>query len=140
MSYYAFLRNSTYRRYGIFVITLFLGLYTIQAWVNYKNIEDSIKQTKQDILKLQEEIDYMDKWYKNYLLSDYAPYFLGHENGQLYGGERLVVVEYRKPPVEQIAPAPQADDGQIVIETPEESRQLFIHQRIKPLAELGLFD
>lgn len=97
MSYALFLRKSTYRRYGIFVLTLFVSLYSIQAWINYKNIQDSIIQAKKDTITIQEEIDFMNKRYKKYLESDYASYFLGHENGQLYRGESWVVLEYRRP-------------------------------------------
>lgn len=76
MSYALFLRKSTYRRYGIFVLTLFVSLYSIQAWINYKSIQDSILQAKKDIVTLQTEIDFMSRRYKSYLESDYAAYFL----------------------------------------------------------------
>jgi len=97
MSYALFLRKSTYRRYGIFILTLFVSLYSIQARINYKSIQDSILQAQKDTVTIQKEIDFMQKRYKNYLQSKYAAYFLGHENGQLYQGESLIVIEQRKP-------------------------------------------
>gem|GEM_PF-4418517 len=48
----------------------------MQAWINYKSIQDSILQEKQQIINLQEEIDYMQRRYQEYLESDYASYFL----------------------------------------------------------------
>jgi len=138
VSYYQFLRNSTYRRYGIFIITLFLWLYTMQAWINYKSIQDSILQEKQQIINLQEEIDYMQRRYQEYLESDYASYFLWHENGQLYQGEQLVYLEYRKPDIEKkdpsIALVPTdeelAKEANPLVVPPEEAWALFIEQKL----------
>lgn len=107
----------------------------MQAWINYKSIEDSIVQEKQQIIRMQEEIDYMQKWYQSYLYSDYASYFLGHENGQLYDGERLVYLEYRKPDVEkkdpsvEIVPTEEEVEVNELTLSPEESRRYFLEQR-----------
>lgn len=143
MSHALFLRKSTYRRYGIFVLTLFFSLYTIQARINYKSIQDSIFQAKEDITTIQEEIDFMGKRYKSYLDSDYASYFLGHENGQLYGGESLVVIEQRKPDlVEEEEPIALSENlttpDEIDLGTPESSRHYFIDQNLQPLRWLGI--
>ncbi|MBP6257151.1 hypothetical protein KA405_05650 [Patescibacteria group bacterium] len=51
-------------------------MYTMQAWLNLKGIEDSIVQEKEEIKMIQEEIDYMERRYQNYLRSEYASYFL----------------------------------------------------------------
>jgi hypothetical protein len=48
----------------------------MQAWINYKSIQDSIVQEKEQIVALQEEIDYMQRRYQEYLKSEYASYFL----------------------------------------------------------------
>lgn len=137
MSYYQFLRNSTYRRYGIFIITLFLWLYTMQAWINYKSIQDSILQEKQQIIHIQEEIDYMQRWYQEYMKSEYASYFLWHENGQLYPDEYLVYLEYRKPDIEAkdasivLVPTEEelAEEVNPLVLLPEEAWVLFLKQK-----------
>lgn len=118
---------------------MFFSVYTIQAWINYKSIQDSITQAKQDIVNIENEIAFMEKRYKNYLESDYASYFLGHENGQLYPGERLVTLEYRKPEVfEKLPDVVVEDDGTVQLHTPEESWQFFIQEKLKPLKHLWI--
>ncbi len=110
----------------------------MQAWINYKSIQDSILQEKQQIIDLQEEIDYMQKWYQEYLESDYASYFLWHENGQLYDGERLVYLEYWKPNVENKEPSivlvpteeELAEQVNPLIVSPEEAWALFIEEKL----------
>lgn len=142
VSYYQFLRNSTYRRYGIFIITLFLGLYTMQAWINYKSIQDSILQEKQQIVRIENEIAYMQKWYQEYLQSEYASYFLGHENGQLYANESLIYLEYRKPdvvkqtPSIQLVPTDEEEEINELVLWPEEARALFMQQKLPVLWSL----
>ncbi len=136
MSYYAFLRNSTYWRYWIFIITLFLWLYTMQAWLNLKGIEDSIVQEKEEIKMIQEEIDYMERRYQNYLRSEYASYFLWHENWQLYNNERLVALEYRKPEVIQqevsiqIVPDTQEKKDDVTSLTPQQAWSTFLSTKL----------
>lgn len=144
MSYYQFLRSSTYRRYGIFIITLFLWLYTMQAWINYKSIQDSIVQEKEQIVALQEEIDYMQRRYQEYLKSEYASYFLWHENGQLYPGERLVYLESWKPGVEVKDPSivlvpteeELEEEVNVLVLPPEDAWAIFLQQKLPLLWNL----
>ncbi len=64
MRYHKFLRHSTYRRYGIFLITIFFSLYSIQVYVNNIGIDAQIAQVKKDIIDLEEESAFMEKFYK----------------------------------------------------------------------------
>ena len=57
MRYHQFLRLSTYRRYGIFVITILLSYTAIQAYMNNKTIDLSIEDVEQQAIDQQEEID-----------------------------------------------------------------------------------
>ena len=76
MRYHKFLRYSTYRRYGIFVLTVFFSWYGLQAWVNLKSIDTSIQQTREQVIDVDEHTAYLNNFYKPYLESEYAPYFL----------------------------------------------------------------
>ena len=75
MRYHAFLRQSTYRRYGIFIVTILFSWYGIQAYINNKNIDIQMEEIENTIQDLDERTAYMEKFYANYLKSDYAPYF-----------------------------------------------------------------
>lgn len=108
----------------------------MQAWLNLKWIEDSIVQEKNEIKMIQEEIDYMQRRYQNYLRSDYASYFLWHENGQLYVNERLVALEYWKPEVVQkevsiqIVPDMQEQKDDVTTLLPPQAWAVFLSTKL----------
>jgi hypothetical protein len=108
----------------------------MQAWLNLKGIEDSIVQEKEEIKMIQEEIDYMERRYQNYLRSDYASYFLWHENGQLYENERLVSLEYWKPEVSQqeasiqIVPDIQQQKNDVTTLLPPQAWSIFLSTKL----------
>ena len=108
----------------------------MQAWLNLKGIEDTIVQKKEEIKMIQEEIDYMERRYQNYLSSEYASYFLGHENWQLYDNERLVALEYWKPEViqqeasVQIVPDIQEKKDDVTSLTPQQAWSTFLSTKL----------
>ncbi len=139
MRYHKFLRHSTYRRYGIFLITIFFSLYSIQVYVNNIGIDAQIAQVKKDIIDLEEESAFMEKFYKWYLESDYAWYFLGHENGTIYLEEKIVRLAYPVPQAENkvVLPTP-SEIAPITISTPQQARNHFIKTRLRFLESRGL--
>lgn len=99
-------------------------------------------QEKKQIELIQQEIDFMERWYQNYLRSEYASYFLGHENGQLYDGERLASLEYWKPEVVQEGPSveivPQEDESMrndVTTLTAPQSWNVFIEDKFSQFLE-----
>jgi hypothetical protein len=116
----------------------------MQAWINYKSIQDSILQEKKQIVNLQEEIDYMQRWYQEYLKSEYASYFLWHENGQLYPGEYLVYLEYRKSDIEKqdtsivLVPTEEEleEEVNVFVLPPEEAWLVFVQDKLPFLRSL----
>ena len=134
MRYHRFLRYSTYRRYAIFILTVFFSWYGLQAWVNLQSIDNSIDQAKGDLAELDEHTAYLEKFYKNYLLSEYAPYFLGHENSTLYESEYIIRLRHPSDKDEAILPEIEKKDS-ILISTPQESWMYFIEQKMPFLIE-----
>ena len=135
MRYHRFLRHSTYRRYGIFILTIFFSWYGIQAWVNLKSIDTSILQAQENYENLIEKTDYMEKFYNPYLDSEYAPYFLGHENGSLYRREYIVRLKHAVPDNEEpILPEIEKKES-ILLSTPQQSWNYFIDQKLPFLKE-----
>ncbi len=141
MRYHKFLRHSAYRRYGIFIISIFFSLYSIQVYVNNIGIDSQIKQVREDIKNLEEESAFMEKFYMGYLKSDYAWFFLGHENGTIYLEEKIVRLSYPQntdeneedtylPGIDELAP--------IAISTPQESWNHFIQTRLRFLKSRGI--
>jgi hypothetical protein len=139
MRYHKFLRHSAYRRYGIFIISILFSLYSIQVYVNNIGIDEQITQVKKDIINLEEERAFMEKFYKGYLLSEYARYFLGHENGTIYPEEKIVRLSYQVPTKEDEAQLPQlTQKAPITVSTPQEARNHFIETRLIFLQKRGL--
>lgn len=139
MRYQTFLRKSTYRRYWIFVLTIFFSYYSIQAFINNKTIDLSITEVKEQNLRINEEIAFKNNFYQNYLRWEYSNYFLWHENWQLYQGERLLRIKQRLTPNDAIILQPNNLEGQDEqIQTPQESWRHFIRNRLPQLRFLNL--
>ncbi len=139
MRYHKFLRHSTYRRYGIFLVTIFFSLYSIQVYVNNIWIDAQIAQVKEDIIDLEEESAFMEKFYKWYLESEYASFFLWHENGTIYPEEKIVRLAYQVPQVENEVILPMPNEiAPITTSTPQEARNHFVKTRLIFLERRGL--
>ena len=134
MRYQSFLRKSTYRRYGIFILTIFFSYYSIQAIINNKTIDASIEEVKLTNENIQEEIAFKTNFYQNYLKGEYASYFLGHENGQLYRDERIIKIKQRLTPFEETTLPEREEEDRV--RTPQESWQFFIANRLSELSSL----
>lgn len=139
MRYQSFLRKSTYWRYGIFILTIFFSYYSIQAIINNNTIDASIDEVKQTNENIRQEISRKNNFYKNYLEWEYAPFFLGHENGQLYSRERIVRLKERKIDEEILLPDVEVVENLNEL-TPQESRNRFIQRRLTPLIELWIIE
>ena len=139
MRYHKFLRYSTYRRYGIFILTIFFSWYWLQAWVNLKSIDTSIEQAKQDVAELNEHTAYLQKFYKPYLEWEYAPFFLWHENWSLRRGEYIIRLRHTVVDDEPILPEIEKKSS-ILLSTPEQSWHYFIEQKMPFVYEWGLLE
>lgn len=130
MRYHQFLRLSTYRRYGIFVVTILLSYTAIQAYMNNKTIDQSIEEVKQKAFDQQQEIYRTQNFYLNYTATEYAAYFLWHESGQLFAWERLLRLKTR---------AEDEEDSIISIDentawlTPQDAWKFFLKTRLEEL-------
>lgn len=80
----------------------------------------------------------MNKFYSNYLKSEYAAYFAGHENGILYAGERIVRLKHKVLEEEVTLPFSHERKEKIKLSTPQESRYYFIDQKLSFLKERGI--
>ena len=138
MRYHKFLRHSTYRRYGIFIATLFFSLYAIQAYVNNQNIENQIRQVESQIHELESRNNYLNNFYTKYLETEYAPYFAWHENGIIYEGEYVIKLKHRIEDDEVILPVQDEKKEAIIISTPQSSWRYFIEEKLPFLIDRGL--
>ena len=70
-------------KYGLLVIDLFAMLLAIRVYVNYLSIETTIQDTVVQRLDKEEELAFSQNFLVNYEKSDFARYFLQHENNML---------------------------------------------------------
>jgi len=72
---------------------------SIRTYLNFVAIEDAIAGVEQNSYDLQDEIFFVKKFQMSYLSSDYADYFLAHENNVLFPWELIIRFEKMKPEV-----------------------------------------
>lgn len=65
-------------------------IITVKTYINYSAIIDEIDRVQNDIESVNEEIAYSENFYKAYLDSEYAPYFLAHKNNVLFYNEMII--------------------------------------------------
>ena len=131
MQYRKFLRKTTYLRYLIFILTVFFSYYSIRAVSNNRTIDASIAEVQQANEELEQEILFKQNFYKNYLESKYASYFLWHENGQLFDDEQIIRIRRPDRVDEAIEENEQTQDD--LLATPQQSRQYFINVSLSEL-------
>ena len=65
-------------------------MITIKTYMNSNAIIEEIARVQTDIEQINEEIAYSENFYKAYLDSEYAPYFLAHKNNTLFYNEMII--------------------------------------------------
>lgn len=109
---------------------------SIKAYMNNKNIDGSIEQVKENIATTQKKNIYLNSFYKPYLVSEYANYFYGHENGLLYDGEKNVHFKNRLPELTQAHTTPEQLPAQpLDVSTPQAAWNYFRRTKIAPARE-----
>lgn len=99
-------KHTTQIKYGLVVVGVFFMIYLIRALVNYQTIIDSTNQVVKEMQQTKNHTDFINNFLHPYLESDYAPFFLAHENNQLFPGERIININYR----EEVAALEQWED------------------------------
>jgi hypothetical protein len=97
--------------------------------MNNKTIDQSIAEVEQKAIDQQEQIDWTQKFYLNYTSTEYAPYFLGHESGQLYPGERQLRLKWRTDESETLPSNNETTQSL----SPQDSRNFFLQTRLDEL-------
>jgi len=100
---YALLRRYPNRiKYGIIIVDIFAMIIAIRTYVNYVSIETAIENATIEQQVKTDELYFTQNFLVNYEKSDYAKYFLEHENNMLLDNEYIVKFEemYQKQEVD----------------------------------------
>jgi len=142
MRYHSFLRNTMYLRYIIFFVTLFFAIYGVRAYLNRETMMSSIQWINTESALIKTETEYIKNFKRPFLESDWASYYIGHENWILYAWERVVRLRTKKIVEEDALPddilARQWAEDEIKISSPEESRHFFINDKLTPLKDIWI--
>lgn len=107
-------------------------IVAIRTYVNYVSIETAIEDaTIQQLIKT-DELAFTQNFLVNYEKSEYAKYFLEHENNMLLGDEYIVKFEemYQKQEVNTGTSVSPIGYENTVIDTPQKSWKKFIGDKI----------
>lgn len=145
MRFHKFIRTTMYRRYLIFFLTLFFVLYWVQAYLNKQNMVIAIQEIQEEIDDTKNEATFIKNFEIPYLASEWAKYYLWHENGQIYDWEWVVRLRNRDKLSDDQLPndilaLQEKEEDVIIISSPEESRYYFIYDKLKPLKDLWLIE
>lgn len=119
-------------KYGILILDLFAMIFAIRTYVNYVSIETAIEDATIEKQMKIDELNFTQNFLVNYEKSDYAKYFLEHENNMLMRNEYIVKFEemYQKQEVNtwtRVTPLGYEED---TITTPQESWKKFILDKL----------
>lgn len=80
-------------KYGLILLDLFAMIIAIRVYVNYLSIESTIENTIIEKENKMTELAFTQNFLVNYEKSDFAKYFLQHENNMLLKGEYIIKFE-----------------------------------------------
>ena len=119
-------------KYGLIVLDVFAMIIAIRTYVNYVSIETAIEDATIEQQTKTDELAFTQNFLVNYEKSDYAKYFLEHENNMLLRNEYIIKFEemYQKPVANTGTASSFVDYQDNVIKTPQESWKKFILDKI----------
>lgn len=106
-------------------------IITIRTYVNYLSIETAISDATLQQITKTDELAFTQNFLVSYENSEYAGYFLSHENNMLLPGEYIVKFEemYEKQAPTTWAILPYANYEENAISTPQQSWNMFLHDK-----------
>lgn len=126
-------------KYGIFFLDIIAMMIAIRAYVNYDNIVYTIDSTIIEKEMKTQELAFGQNFLVHYEKSDFAKYFLQHENNMLLPGEYIIKFEEN---VRKVTTGEQVDTPKInpltseidnanQVNSPQDSRKRFLGDKVK---------
>ena len=120
-------------KYGLLLLDLFAMIIAIKMYVNYVNIQTTIENTIFERQTKMAELAFTRNFLAQYENSDFARFFLQHENNMLSVGEYIIKLDTSPAKSTTWATASQRSlDGPNTdfVSTPEASWQKFLHDKV----------
>jgi len=116
-------------KYWFLFLNIFAMILAIKVYVNYLSIEDTINNTIVDRENKMQELAFTQNFMINYEKSDYARYFLSHENNMLWSNEYIIKFE-EMTQKSNVVTWKNTYENQNIIKTPQQSRKRFLNEKI----------
>lgn len=78
---------------GTYILIIFFVVASAKSYLWYLTVQQTILANEQKNKNLQERIAYMRNYRLEYLNSEIASYFIGHENGIANPNEQVIKIE-----------------------------------------------
>ncbi len=122
-------------KYGLIMVNLFAMIFAIRMYVNYVSIENTIENTILERQNKMAELAFSQNFLIHYERSEFAKYFLQHENNMLMPGEYIIkfVENTKKIGTWSTAPgaSPKSPSDPNLITSPQASRKRFLQDKFK---------
>ena len=123
------LRHPTRSKYILLVIDIFLALVATKMFINYTNIRQAINEAAEQSEYKRQELAFTENFQLPYERSDFAEFFLKHENNILLGKEFIIKFQ-RTVPQTNTGTNKQDLNKAHFIETPEQSWNQFFYEQL----------
>jgi hypothetical protein len=113
-------------------LDIFAMIIAIKVYVNYRSIETTIENTTIERETKMAELAFSQNFLVNYEKSDYAKYFLQHENNMLSKGEFIIKFEENTKKTAtgslETTQAPTTTTDTSIIRTPQAGWKKFLNE------------
>ena len=119
-------------KYGILILDIFAMIVAIRTYVNYVSIETAIEEANAEQQAKTQELAFTQNFLVSYEKSEYAKYFLEHENNMLLQNEFIIKFEemYKKQEAATGSTSSYTNYEDKEVNSPQESWKKFIHDKI----------
>jgi len=108
-------------------------LTTIRIYLHYGSIIEVKKKAKQETQNMLQQEAYRNNFHQKYIQSEYAPYFKGHENNNIYSKEFLVQLTTKKIISQSNQSTNQEINQPTEHITPSQQRNTLLKEKIKTI-------
>lgn len=123
------LRHPTRSKYLLLVIDIFLVLVATKMFINYNNIKLAIEETALQSEQKKLELAFTENFQLPYEKSEYADFFLKHENNILLGKEFIVKFQTIMPTTASWD-TKEIKEQSHFIKSAQESRKQFFYEQL----------
>lgn len=121
----------THIKYVLIVLDILFALVAIRIFINYNNIKQAIQDTTLHSSQQTQELAFSENFELTYQKSEYAQFFLKHENNMLLPWEFIVKFQaIKKVLTWDLKTITSGNNQEHFIVEPRESRNRFLQQKI----------